>query len=445
MIARKAMELRLKLDGLRAEFGRWRDWAAPKKPGAKHHTQIERLTGIIGHAADNLAGNIEKAVASGAHADRWMELERQILELHRVWEFFRSKLTLRHVPWTGASLAAADDFAWACYDAARGIADPAVVPAAAVREPPLVFFSGRSSPFTWPRGWQFLAESVPASEGADSPMLAELVRQLPISVIGAPWFQADFAPESLVVAHEVGHDVQHDFGLTAALEAIVRAVVPTPQAAVWLDWLGEIFADLYGVVVAGPAFATTLGAFLFSPQIQAVTQSNLRVETPYPPLALRLLLVRHALRERGFHDAADVLDREQKLPGILTDYADASKSLVAELLSRPLAPFGQRPLKDVSGFAAGHWDEARRASGMLLAGMVPQNRDVRVLMAAGAEAFREDPSNYYKHGVGNLVLLSISAARDEGTRTGAAGADRDIPAEGEAFFRSLTCLFDEQA
>ena len=44
-----------------------------------------------------------------------MDVELMILELHRIWEFFRAKFALRYVDWFAGHLAAADELAWRCY------------------------------------------------------------------------------------------------------------------------------------------------------------------------------------------------------------------------------------------------------------------------------------------------------------------------------------------
>src|SRR6185312_7371364 len=91
--------------------------------------------------------------------------------------------------------------------------DPQYLAKEAVKEPPLVFFNGGSSPFTMPRNYAFQAEAV-AGESIESEQVTAILRALPIPVIGVPWFQIQHLPEMLVVAHEVGHDVESDFKLT---------------------------------------------------------------------------------------------------------------------------------------------------------------------------------------------------------------------------------------
>ena len=42
-----------------------------------------------------------------------------ILDVHRIWEFFRSKLSQRYVDWFRPFLIAADEFVWDCYTPVR--------------------------------------------------------------------------------------------------------------------------------------------------------------------------------------------------------------------------------------------------------------------------------------------------------------------------------------
>lgn len=70
------------------------------------------------------------------------ELELDILEVHRIWEFFRSKLVLRSIDWFNPYLVAADEFAWACYEVAQKNLKEGHITKNERKEPPLVFFNG---------------------------------------------------------------------------------------------------------------------------------------------------------------------------------------------------------------------------------------------------------------------------------------------------------------
>ena len=152
------------------------------------------------------------------------DLELDILVVHRIWDFFRGKLVQRGVPRFEAYLTAADEFAWACYDAARRKVTATHLSREEVKEPPLVFFDGRSSPFASSRDRPFEAEAVPG-EDLPSRGFIDLLKALPIPVISLPWFQVRHLPDALVLGHEVGHTVEEDLRLTARLRALLDAAL----------------------------------------------------------------------------------------------------------------------------------------------------------------------------------------------------------------------------
>src|SRR3954451_2447631 len=120
---REAVELeatlaraRDELASVRDELAHWRQEADDKGPLRLHHTQIERITAVVGA----LAGVIDERVRERAGDEQRLlagalDLELMILELHRSWEFCRAKLALRYVGWFAAHLGAADELAWRCY------------------------------------------------------------------------------------------------------------------------------------------------------------------------------------------------------------------------------------------------------------------------------------------------------------------------------------------
>src|SRR5207244_3369449 len=100
----------------------------------------------------------------------------------------------------------------------------------------------------------------------------------------------------LVIGHEVGHVVEEDFKLTAGLDdrlanAMNKALIDEKRQPAWKMWRREIFADLYGNLVGGPAFVGSLLDFLATDQTSTETD---RREGPrwgsYPPDYLRILL-----------------------------------------------------------------------------------------------------------------------------------------------------------
>ena len=240
---RKLAALQAKLSSLDTEFSHWRAESDAGKPLRKHHTQILRVTAPLDALRVQIGERLDGLVAAPAgQADRIEEIETMILDVHRIWEFFRSKLSQRYVEWFRQFLVAADQFVWDCYTPVRAAVDPAHVAADAVREPPMVFLNGGWSPFELSRGLEYEAEYVPEEEFPKQRYRA-ILDDLPFPVIGVPWYQVRHLPDAILLGHEVGHTIEDDFKLTIRLEALLaqgldEGKVKGPHRDAWSAWLG---------------------------------------------------------------------------------------------------------------------------------------------------------------------------------------------------------------
>jgi hypothetical protein len=167
-----------------------------------------------------------------------------------------------------------------------GIVDPNHV-----REPPLVYCTAEYSPATWVRG------SRPNDGRAYD--LGETL--LPIPVIEMPWDHISNAWEYLALHHEVGHDIEADLKLRPVLQnslqqALSGANVPLSRIKVWLKWEGEVFADLCGLQLAGPAFTEALINLLLLPAVNVKTFDE---DDPHPTHYTRILMNAEYIRTLG--------------------------------------------------------------------------------------------------------------------------------------------------
>src|SRR5436190_22597664 len=151
-----------KLASLETEFAHWEEESADgTRPLRLHHSQIDRITGVLRKLRSEIS-NPPAATGAAAKMLTDRQVEATALELHRMWEFFRSKFAMRKVEWFQPYLNALDDFALACYKPARDSAAAAgTVTATALKQPPLLFFGGGWSPFAMSRDFPFEAEAVP--------------------------------------------------------------------------------------------------------------------------------------------------------------------------------------------------------------------------------------------------------------------------------------------
>jgi hypothetical protein len=419
----KLGEMRAKLASLAEELDNWTEVSRHGQPMEKLNTRIRAIRVILKQAIEPLAARIGEDPGPRV-LDLAAGLELSILEIHRVWEFFRAKLALRYVPWLSGYLLAADELAWRCYEPMLPYIE------GVGREPPLVFLNGALSPFTMPRGTPYRAEEVPG-EAITSQQLERLLESLPIPVIGVPWFQLRHLPDALVIAHEVGHDVEHDVGLGEELDAAIRDAVDTPRVEAWRSWRSEVFADIFGALSAGPAFAGALVDFVArAPRFIATERRSPAAWGRYPTAAIRVMLVLRVLAEVGFDDQvgglrARWLETYPQHAG--ADFADDVPHVVDALLGTPYQALGHRTLTDLDRFSAAMYDRAVASADDALAARKPRADDALTLIAAARLAYERGDERYATRDVPSRILRKVEAAQKVGVR----GSGETAPPESE--------------
>src|SRR5690606_19415980 len=114
------------------------------------------------------------------------------------------------------------------------------------------------------------------------------------------WSQQAHVPETAIVAHEAGHVVDDDLEMVAALRPVLAdRLEGSARQAMWSAWAHEAFADVFGTLQLGPAYAVALSDVLAT---APTDQSALR-DPSYPPPTTRIRLVAAVLALAG-HDAA---------------------------------------------------------------------------------------------------------------------------------------------
>jgi hypothetical protein len=127
-----------------------------------------------------------------------------------------------------------------------------------------------------------------------------LIPYAPLALIGIPFSAAKANSDLLAIPHEVGHYVYHHApGLAAQLHARI------PLYPDWINhWIEEIFADLYGALVAGPVTGLSFQEILLDNAQEKFVADNGK----HPPDAIRPFGYTHSLRQLGYTQAADALD-----------------------------------------------------------------------------------------------------------------------------------------
>ncbi len=422
---RRRTELHAKLASVELEFDRWRDASEPFQPLRKHYRQIRRVTKALDAMRIRIAQDVEAAAGDDVLA-RARQLERSILELHRLWDYFRSKLALRMVSWFQQPLYAVDELAWACYEPLQ-LAVTVGGRSADRKEPPLSFFNGAWSPFAAGRGRVYEPERV---EGAilSTTSVRDAIRKLPIPVVGVPWYLAQHLPDSPVICHEVGHVAEQDFGLTEAVEAALEgADIPDEHRPAWRSWRSEVFADVYGCLGAGSAFVSALMGFLVDDPA-AKQQLAAPGWGKYPTTDLRMAFNFVVLRRMGLDGPAQDLEQlwsayygGDRMSAFLRDCEPVAEAL----LCSPLAPLGNTALAKVLAFDQVAQRAAEEQACGLLVKMTPDPEDARRLHASVHLAFAADPKTFAAAGAAARALSTLWDAQDEGVR----GAPRAAPVE----------------
>lgn len=401
IVERKAVELHDKLAGVSSEFARWLDDGGAGRPLRKHHTQLLRLTDQLGGLVDAMDDELAAARLDGDDVlEVGRNLQLRILEVHRVWDFYRSKFGLRYVEWFREHLSAVDEFAWACLEPAT-LKDRRELPAAAVKAPPLVFLCGEFSPFLHARGTQFEVEEV--ADAPDSVPFLQLLTALPVPVIGLPWYQLTHLPDAVLVAHEIGHEVERGFDLEATTVSRLRAVqaeLDRNRRGGWFAWLREIFADLYAVLAVGPAYVSALIDLLAADPDDIAAEPAGPQWTTHPPAALRIAITTAALEALGFETQATELRAAwaEAYPAAagsaVTPFLDEVELVGAALLNAPYPQFGGATLPAVVRFTPAQQTETLRTVDQVSTRMAATTTDIRCLVAAARLAFERSPSTY---------------------------------------------------
>ncbi|MFE2531521.1 hypothetical protein [Streptomyces sp. NPDC059371] len=390
--ARREAEVRHLTGGLTGELDDWVLAAQGKGPFEKHQSQIESVVRVVSGALRRL-----QELPPAEHEQRAPEL---VLDLHHLWDFFRTKLLARHIPRYKTFLDAADELAWAVYDPVRN----AVQDRSGLKEPPLVFLNQHPVPFAAPRGSDF-EDLLPA--GKQRTLGGRRAsKYLPFPLIGVPWSAGHHLPALLVVAHETGHHIEDDFALTEPLRTRLAEQSGLTQEGIarWEGWLGETFADVCATLACGEAYVWALTDMLTAAG-QTVGTGN----DTYPPLRTRLLVCRAALATGPGSTTAGLPPLGSPQPG-----DTEAEAVVAALTGEGFTGLGGATLGSLIGL--------RRADGLdeavdrLLTGLWSRRGDVTGVLAAATLAFVRSPRSYDEHDVGDLALTEVLSLVPDGAR-----------------------------
>ena len=192
-----------------------------------------------GTVAEPTTVNLQSLVRHKERAHRWVQA------IERVWDFyfelFGQRLSKPYAEW----LLSCDRLALDCYQAAfMGLGVARSIPA----PPPFSYMRTGFSPATFRRG-------IPLTRLGKQINPFPLI-QLPYHRLVNPWTLG-------AVLHELSHNLQNDLGLARSVPLnIARRLLAhgtgTAVAATWVRWNRELFADLSGLLLGGPAVVGSL-------------------------------------------------------------------------------------------------------------------------------------------------------------------------------------------
>jgi hypothetical protein len=265
---------------------------------------------------------------------------------------------------------------------------------------------------------------------------------VPVPVVGIPWYQLAHLPDAVFIGHEVGHLVQDDFGLEGSLCKAINDALPDAteeRRTAWsVRWISEVFADIYGVLTTGSAYAAVLLDLLGgdADAIAKEKQPDLKgVGSPwkeYPTRALRARVACEAVRQlpgtgtpvKLFTDLANGLESSWSSvhPGsAMPKYHDDVEKVVRAILTVPLSEFKTdaavaMPLSSVMPFSEGMEKTARSDAAEANRLVRVETNDMRVLFAGVARAFVDDPRTFVAKGTHQRFLTQMIASRSKGKR-----------------------------
>jgi hypothetical protein len=445
--SRTAAELLAKLTGLKSELDAWQAaTSGTDGPLRRHHTQVQAVAGTFEQASADLAAQLADADEGLWILERAGAIDRQIMDLHRLWGFFRAKFALRYVPWLEAPLITADDLAWACYSPAQ-----AFITQDRRREPPLVYFTGGTSPFLVPRGGPYVVEPLPDGSMRE-PEFAEAVRLVPVALIGLPWFQVDHLPDAPLIAHEVGHAVVQDLGLAAPVRTLIEAAVPPERRSAWGAWSEEVFADIYGTLCCGSGFARALMALLAGHPREVAQEVRAKADWgSYPTRTLRVLLTAAALTrlsvEPTDQSVADtwLMTYHERA---LSEYEPDVGKVAAAVLDGPYEALNGAGLTAILRYTTRDELTISRLAKRLLAGLEIDAGGVRHVVAAARLAYDRDRRKYALHKATTISRAKIASIPMDGVRAAGGTGTPPEPMRSErdqAAGRALSGLIDRAA
>ena len=355
-------ELNLRAQLLAQEVTLWQTLADENQDGMGiHQSQIRAVKWLfegLEKKQQQVLAALNAAEAEAQFTQKRMALEDELSATHGIIAIFRTMLTQRKDEryyrqiLDGADLIAAD-----CYKLCIELAaEWGAISEEKFRVPPLTYLNTMFSPAAFSRRHFFAAFKMPLNG------YVEL--KLPISMVSLPFNHTEALWTFCSIYHEVGHLLDQDLGLHQALRASLEERLETFQRfSSWRDWLKEMIADTFGILLGSKGFAYSMMKLLLLPdkKVIKIDRSD-RHPTPY----VRIFLLGALLRAMDQSDLAKVADIIEQTwcqwygePKHLAGYVAECPAIANMLLHEPLDTLQGHCLRDFAP-AATFADEQER-------------------------------------------------------------------------------------
>jgi hypothetical protein len=372
----------------REEFGTGA--AAPTEAHAQATNElIDTLRADLVHLTDKVreASAVAMTEQTPPRLQRLLRLKERAHEwvqaIERVWDFYFELFGQRQSRF-GDWLLSCDRIALDCYQVSyTGLAVARSVPA----PPPFSYMRTGFSPATFRRG-------IPLRRLGQQINPFPLI-QLPYHRLVNPWTLG-------AVLHEVSHNLQNDLGLErvvprAIAHSILRAGFGRQVAATWTRWNRELFADVSGLLLGGPAIVGSLMDVIGRSPAMVMGYAP---RAPHPTPYLRALISTELLRRIGFPDEARAYQRAWLRmypnprigtipPALLDSWPEVIPLVVDAVCFQPFPSLGNRSLAQVIRFAPKDQRMIEEAARRLAAGTDPGVVPARFLIGAARVAFEQ--------------------------------------------------------
>lgn len=317
------------------ELDAWIDYVQQDHSLEKNFSQIQIIDQFMrALCAENLSRLSALDIADKtSFLEDSLQLNDEIIKIQMIWSFFRDRLETRFIPFYQHHLLVVDLVSHDCYYTFINRAKTLqIIPEQGFREYPLSGLKAAYSPATWRR------HARPS---------ALQNHRLPLPVIDLPWTHVTNPWELLTIAHEVGHDIDQDLGpLTPPLRAAIQTALERNGSSYqhiknWCAWTNEIFADIAGVMLAGPAFVRVLLELITLPDTY---MHAIPADDPHPPHYLRGFINTALLRQLQMSDDADVIEEHwnslygDEIHEIFVSYIPEIALVLDVILNAPLDP-----------------------------------------------------------------------------------------------------------